>query len=396
MANLVKAELTEANFDRANFVGAKFSDANLSSANLRSTILSGANLKGANLKGTNLVEADIRDADFEGANLVGAKLAEANLARANFIRAKLVRVNFKGANLEKADFTEANLESANCKFVNFVGAIFKAANLKNCNLRYSDLRLAELAEADLTGVNLYLSARDGWQIRNVECRYLYFDQDGKERLPKDRDFEIGEFERLYKSIPTVEIVFKEGMKLIDPLVLDYIAQQLHTDKPELGVELLSIDKRGIYPRATFAVAFEEAKKEIEKELIERYENEIKELEADKNRLFRLLELAMQQEPRRQVNIYGGKYLEAHANAAIYEITVNQAIEEIKKAIDQTPATSFEDKSKKKILEHIDNLAKELTKEGAKAVGKRLYDYAKTELVPVIPHILKILSEFNMY
>jgi len=47
------------------------------------------------------------------------------------------------------------------------------------------------------------TARDDWIIEGVECRYIFWDADGKIRFPKGRDFAPGEFEQIYQMLPTI-------------------------------------------------------------------------------------------------------------------------------------------------------------------------------------------------
>ena len=50
----------------------------------------------------------------------------------------------------------------------------------------------------MTGANLYETTRDTWIIDGVICEYIFWDPDGEKRTPKNRDFNPGEFEELYK------------------------------------------------------------------------------------------------------------------------------------------------------------------------------------------------------
>ena len=137
--------------------------------------------------------------------------------------------------------------------------------------------------------------------------------------------------------------------------------------------------------SVFAVASDDLKEEAQR-------GTIKKLETEKNLLTQLMTQALKQ-PRQMM--IGGDYFETHGDLQITNIEFIQAIEEIKKAVERVPKDSFKDKSKKKVLEHIDNLAKEATKVGAKAAGKKLFEFAKTELLPIIPNVLKMLSNFNL-
>ena len=121
-----------------------------------------------------------------------------------------------GAGLSRADLSGADLSEA---------------NLTDANLEGSRLVKCNLTGATLTGATLYGTARDDWIIKDVECRYVCWDYGGKIRSPKDRDLAPGEFERLYRALPTVEYVFQEGMTPLDPLILDRVVQAIREQNP---------------------------------------------------------------------------------------------------------------------------------------------------------------------
>lgn len=184
---------------------------------LRGTDLSEMKLRNVNftwtdLREANLCWADLYEADFYSSDLRGAEFEQAELHRANFEDATLNEANLREANLEQADFSGA------CLFrVNLRGANLRGAKLLNSYLEEANLIKADLSEGDLTGGYLYGTARDNWIIDGITCRYIYWDdrpnfKGGEEdldkrwwqehRIPKDRDFALGEFEERYKQLPT--------------------------------------------------------------------------------------------------------------------------------------------------------------------------------------------------
>lgn len=92
-----------------------------------------------------------------------------------------------------------------------------------------------------------------------------------------------------------------------------------------------------------------------------------------------------QQPRKQISA-GGDYIEAYGDVQINKITITQAIEEIKNFVDKEPEKSFKGKSKKKILEILDDTLKDVAKGGLKEAGKRIFELARTDLAPLIPKI----------
>ena len=126
------------------------------------------------------------------------------------------------------------------------------ANLRNVDLRETDLRKANLSRSDLTGAKLYGSAWENWIIDGIRCDYVYWDEAGEERTPPDRNFRPGEFEELYKQLPTFEYIFEQGFSPLDPLIMDRVVQAINERHKEFKLDLINFDKRG-QPHATFTV-----------------------------------------------------------------------------------------------------------------------------------------------
>jgi uncharacterized protein YjbI with pentapeptide repeats len=150
------------------------------------------------------------------------------------------------------------------------GKNLKSACLVNFDLRGVDLRETNLLQAylrgaDITGAKLYGSARENWIIDGIRCDYVYWDEAGEQRTPPDRDFRPGEFEELYKQLPTFEYIFEQGFTPLDPLIMDRVVQAINKQHKEFSLELVNFDKRG-QPHATFTVCHlehvEKAKQQI--------------------------------------------------------------------------------------------------------------------------------------
>lgn len=146
----------------------------------------------------------------------------------------------------------------------------KAARLVNFDLHGVDLRESNLLQADLSGANitgakLYGSARENWIIDGIRCEYVYWDEAGESRTPPNRNFRPGEFEELYRQLPTFEYVFANGFTPLDPLIMDRVVQAINERNEEFSLELINFDKRG-EPHATFTVCHldyvEKAKEQI--------------------------------------------------------------------------------------------------------------------------------------
>ena len=119
-------------------------------------------------------------------------------------------------NLQHAYLQGAYLNVAHLSYANLSYASLSQANLSHANLSYADLRHTALTRtllinATLTGALLYGTARDEWAIDGIQCDFICWDEklfipDEEEeqwkqehRVPKDRDFRPGEFEKRYQQ-----------------------------------------------------------------------------------------------------------------------------------------------------------------------------------------------------
>ncbi|MEJ2688706.1 MAG: pentapeptide repeat-containing protein [Deltaproteobacteria bacterium] len=192
----------------ADLSGARLSGAHLSRANLHKALLRGADLSRANLSGAHLSEADLSDADLWGANLSdsdlrGAHLSKAELCEADLIGADLSNADLREANLSKTHLSEADFRGANLSKADLSEADLFEAKLQRTNFHKATLIRANLKKADITGAKLYGTIRDNWKIEDIRCRYVYWDQEGKEPTPAEGDFDPGEFERKYSYFKNI-------------------------------------------------------------------------------------------------------------------------------------------------------------------------------------------------
>lgn len=222
-------------------------DANLWGADLRRAALSKANLHGIILSG----------ADLYGATLNGAALLKANLSRALLSKADLSKADLHGATLNGATLYRASLRNTNLSRTILNRTVLSGADLRRADLREAILYRASLigtnlGEANLTGAYLFGTVRDSWIIDGIQCGYVFWDIHGKKRTPKDRDFRPGEFEKLYKYLPTFEYVFEKAITLIDIAIIDQIVNDITALHPEWELKIKSFHLRG-QSRANFTI-----------------------------------------------------------------------------------------------------------------------------------------------
>lgn len=403
----VRPDLIGANLREADLYLADLSKADLSEADLSGTNLSGAKLIGANLIGANLSEADLDLADLSKADLSGAKLSKghlsgADLGGANLRQAKLREANLNWADLTQADLRAADLRGANLSRAKLIEAYMFWADLAQAKLREADLRRANLSRAklievtlektdlinchlvranltraELTGAKLYGTARDDWIIKDIKCSYVYWDEGGTQRSPKDRDLEPGEFERLYATLPTIEYVFENGMAPLDPLIMDRVVQAIREKKPDFDIKIDSINARGLAPSIRFTVQQEEHKEPALGEVQREYAAKLDELKGRLDEARSVIHQLIDQ-PKTVHITYApnAKYLAIDGSTLNIQETSNYYAHELRKSIAENKSLSkrLKERAMKALDEAIDDIGKNAVKKAAAKIvelGKEL-------------------------
>jgi uncharacterized protein YjbI with pentapeptide repeats len=342
-ANLRAANLSGVNLNQTNLSGAHLTDADLSGAKLEAVDLSGADLSGLDLRGLDLRTANLRDANLRRANLFGMNLAGVNLRQANLKGANLVKTNLgrtnlsgivlsgaslgatnlaeanlngvdlggmnlgrvdlsgvdlSGVDLGKADLRNARLRGASLAGLNLSGknlsdADLKEADLRRTNLCEANLNRADLERANVTGALIFRTTREDWRIEGIQCDYIFCDPDGKVPFPGNRVFRTGEFERLFRQLPTIEYVLEHGFASLDALIMDQVVQDITEKHPEFDLKLDSFHSRG-QPHATFTVQRRQYSEEALQQVKAAYETRIARLEAGRGALESCLNKAIEE------------------------------------------------------------------------------------------------------
>jgi Pentapeptide repeats (8 copies) len=178
--------------------------------------LSEAGLSGEKLSGADLINADLHEADLHRADLSGANLFEANL--------------------HEADLSDANLRWAGLGYANLHQADLHGADLRWANLIQASLIDAHLDGADLTGAKLWETQRTGWSIKNVICRFAFWDRDGY----KPTEYEEGEFERIFAEKPYIILRYAGGISPIDLLALPLVVERLQAEHAGSVIQIRSV------------------------------------------------------------------------------------------------------------------------------------------------------------
>jgi len=421
-AKLINADLSAADLSGAGLLGADLSCANLSGAifrevDLREANLHEADLIGVNLSNANLSKADLSSADLSDANLKYARLIEVNLVgstlcKADLREAKLTRADLAEANLLKAMLSGANLigthlNKSNLSWANMSGATLRKVDLSGANLCNADLSGSDLSEANLsdtnfekvslTGVVFNRVATFNWEIGKIQCDYFFNDSDKKNRYPKDRNFEPGEFEDLYKSVPTFEFIFEKGMNWRDAIVLDYIISNMQDEYP--GLKLLTLESRGKDPRAIIQVL----KKEIIQEVDEKLKQIFTKMSVQIDKSGQLIskseeyqQLVRQLPANATLNVFNNYFISPVEQVNQNSVEIGQYVgqfDEIYRLFEEASGKLFNGENQKStIRDGLKEIRKHIVKGAFEDAGKRLMDLGIHEVVPrVAPYIMKLVS-----
>jgi hypothetical protein len=341
--------------------------------------LSEMDLRKMNLRKAGLRKVNLSEVDLSGANLSWAILIEANLRGANLSKVNLYEANLLMADLLLADLREANLVGADLMRADLYATNIKGANLKNTNLHLCNLVRSNLSEVVLTGAKLYGTSRDDWIIKNIECEYVYWDKDGKQRSPRDRNLKPGEFEKLYAVLPFFEYVFENGMSPIDPLIMDRVVEAIREKHPEWDIKIDSINARGLAPSIKFTVQHEEHREPALSEVSKEYQIKHAQLEGKIEEIDRhIRNLIDRPNTINIINAPQAKYLAIDGSTLNVQEASNHYAFELHKAIEQEPeeSRSFTRVAKKTALDIIGGAMKDIAKGQVKKAAKRIIKLGK--------------------
>jgi uncharacterized protein YjbI with pentapeptide repeats len=395
-AILRNADLTRAEFGGANLVGAILCGAILTNAELEEVIFRGADLSKANINKSKALRADFSEANLREVDFSYSSLNESKFRDSQLSKAILVKVDLGGADLSKADLRSANLRGANLIRADLSEVDLSGSDLTEAILCNASLTKADLSNANITGAILYGTSREDWIIHDIECDYVFWDDKGMIRDPQNGQFESGEFERLYESLPKLEYIFVNGFTPIDAVVIDQVVQNINSQNPNYDLRLDSFHSRGL-PRAIFTISKKEYTSEVYQKIRTKYEIKIAELEAVRDTLKECFTMAIK-EPKLVIerlnmddiidtNSQSGNIAVVKGQANIKEMnSINITAEKLIREIDRSIRESQGNESDKINAEkQLDKIREEL-KQHAPEKG-RLERYWRN-LIKSLPEVAK--------
>ncbi len=330
-------------------------------------------LRGANLSTWNLRAARLAGADLGEASLGRTDLTEADCHAASFWRAELIEAFLIRADVRGADFCVADLAAA----------YLVEANVERANLSFSQLCMCNFTRAKLTGARLYATARDDWIIEGVDCSYIFWDQYGSNRCPQHRDLAPGEFEQIYKTLPTIEYVFDNGMTPLDPVIMDRVVQAIREQNSEYDIKIDSINARGLAPSIKFTVQQEEHKDPALAKVTTVYEAKVHELAGRLDEARYFIQRLIDRPGSVSIVNATGQYLAIGGST----INIDQHIEYVTNLRDTIAALpedspTFAKVAKNTAMDLIGSALKDVAKGQVKEAARQIYELGK-DLGPVI-------------
>lgn len=254
---------------------ADFKDVKLSLENsFRGATLTGASFQLARIDSTNFSECELDHCDFTHVEAQNCQFIHANLTRADFDCTRLLWCKFDdsrafpGISFQKSRMHEVSFHNASLPVSNF--SLCEASNIDfTCARLLGSIFInSQLSDATFTGAILYGTARSDWKIKNVECKYVYWDKDGKERFPPENDFQKDEFTTQYKPYAEFSYTFKEGITPFDLALATHIADKINEADIGYKIKIDNASLRGLNPQLNFIMQSSDEKKDEAKELFQ--------------------------------------------------------------------------------------------------------------------------------
>ena len=326
--NLGPVELTDRKFDYADLTSARFSyGTRLSGSSLCNSLFDHARFDGVNFSNCKMEECIFESTtatqcEFCRSSFNRSRFRSSDFICCNFNEASMFECNFFMTAVDKSFFIDAHLISS----VVF-GCRAHKTNFTNASLACSILNGTDFSGAILTGVNLCGSAHADWCIEGVECQYVYWDREGKERFPPDNDFHEGEFYTQYRPYAEFSYTFKEGMTPLDLMLATHIVDQINAADMGFKIKIDNASVRGLNPTLNFIMISGEENKELAKEQFSRsFEEKALEWKNEMRDLYQ--QLAAEKDKRADL---ATKYIEMNAD---YQKIISQALPLMLETVDQ--------------------------------------------------------------
>lgn len=194
----------------------------------------------------------IEDIDLRGLYLPNTILIGIDLSGADLSFSNLNNSNLSSSELSGTVFIDANLE--NSKFIHsqMYGTALTRSNLRGANFDGASLNSAYLKEADITGAIFQGTTYYNWTITDIKCNYIMRGINELIKEPHSKDYEVGEFEQLYKDTNKLEYIFVDEFTVIDILLMEKVVNEINDQNKDFDLKLDCFHQRG-QARAEFVI-----------------------------------------------------------------------------------------------------------------------------------------------
>ncbi len=173
--------------------------------------------------------------DLRGADLHNIYLGYVDLRGAHLDKANMEGVRMKGAWLDGASMVGTKLACSYLSFASFSRVDFSEADLTDANLAECKLIDATFSRATLTGSLLRDTQRRNWDLRDVICECVYWDQS-----TPPTHYSTGEFEELYSQDRVVQFAIDGKVDSFTvstvPEIIRAFKEYHHTELTLVGIE----------------------------------------------------------------------------------------------------------------------------------------------------------------
>lgn len=173
--------------------------------------------------------------DLRGADLHNIYLGYVDLRGARLDKANMEGTRMKGAWLDGASLVGTKLACSYFSFASFSGTNFTEADLTDANFSECKLIDANFSRATLTGSFLRDTQRRNWNLRDVNCECIYWDQ-----ATPPTQYSPGEFEELYSEDRVVQFAIDGKVDSFTvssvPEIIRAFKEYHHTELTLVGIE----------------------------------------------------------------------------------------------------------------------------------------------------------------
>ena len=163
-------------------------------------------------------------------------------------RIAMTGLDLSGADLSKYQFPQCFFEDVDFRSASLAGCNLNRTFFINCRLEGANLRGARLAdstfvEIDFSDVDLFQSVRDGWRLRDIECRQCWITKSRESNPNSPEEFEPTEFAICFGA-ERFRIRFPGGFEAVDLIALPFYLAKIADEFPNRDLVFAGLNTIG--------------------------------------------------------------------------------------------------------------------------------------------------------